>query len=171
MRLLYLDTETTGLKPYDQIVEIAIIDDDGLTVLDTLVQPLNLTSWREAERIHGITPDMTASAPSMAELAPTIRAAVEGAHVVIYNAGYDLMFLGEHRASMGNVSCAMLAFAEYFNEWDEYRQSHRWQRLHVAAEHVGHVWDGAAHRARADAHACRSVWRFLAEQPARAARP
>jgi DNA polymerase-3 subunit epsilon len=166
MRRLYLDTETTGLEPYDQLVEIALIDDDGRTVLDTLVQPLNLTSWREAEQIHGITADMTATAPTMAELMPTLREMLEGAHVVIYHAAFDLQFLRELQPHMGRVSCAMLAFAEYFREWNEETQAHdKRQRLHVAAAYVGHEWDGPMHRARADAQACRSVWLYLEEQP------
>lgn len=39
---IYLDTETTGLDAFfgDEIVEIAIIDEKGKVLLNTLVQPL-----------------------------------------------------------------------------------------------------------------------------------
>ena len=41
MDTVYLDTETTGLYPEHgaRIVEIAILDDDGRPLLDTLVDP------------------------------------------------------------------------------------------------------------------------------------
>ena len=37
----------------------------------------------------------------------------------------------------------------------------RWQKLDVACKRVGHQWTGTAHRALADALACRSVSRWL----------
>ena len=37
---LYLDTETTGLAPpRDDLVEVAIVDDNGQRVLDELCRP------------------------------------------------------------------------------------------------------------------------------------
>lgn len=36
-----------------------------------------------------------------------------------------------------------------------------WRKLEVAARHVGHRWTGEAHRALADAMACRSVWEWM----------
>ena len=40
MQTLFLDTETTGLTPpNDKLVEIAIVDDGGDTILDTLINP------------------------------------------------------------------------------------------------------------------------------------
>jgi hypothetical protein len=37
-------------------------------------------------------------------------------------------------------------------------------KLDIAAKHVRHRWTGSAHRALADAQACRSVWLFLENQ-------
>jgi DNA polymerase III epsilon subunit-like protein len=38
---VYLDTETTGLSPRngDTIVEVAIVDERGVSLIDTLVDP------------------------------------------------------------------------------------------------------------------------------------
>ncbi|MBP1702194.1 MAG: putative exonuclease [Chloroflexi bacterium] len=36
---LFLDTETTGLNELAEIVEISIVDYNGITLLDTLVRP------------------------------------------------------------------------------------------------------------------------------------
>lgn len=162
MRTLYLDTETTGLShDHDELVELALIDDDGATLIDTLLRPERLTSWPEAERIHGISPGMVASAPTLAEITPALVAHCTGARLVVYNASYDLGFLPAITTCIAEYQCAMLAFARWHGEWNAYRGSYRWQRLETAARTVEHCWDGSAHRARADALACRSVWRFL----------
>lgn len=162
-RTLFLDTETTGLSPgSDELVEIALIDEHGTALIDTLVRPVRVTRWDDAARIHGITPAMVRDAMSLEELTPALLHHMTGAELVVYNAGFDLPFLPpDVRAAPARVHCAMLRFAEYYGDWNDYRQSYRWQRLTTAAAHVGHVWSGAAHRAAADATACRSVWRYL----------
>jgi len=167
MDTLYLDTETTGLSPSrgDRIVELAVVDDDGQTVIDTLVNPERAIPW-DATRIHGITDEMVAQAPTMEELWPAIEAATTGYHVVIYNAAFDTRFFPGRLANAGRVSCAMLRFAPVFGQRHSIHGGWKWQPLARAVEHVGYVFQGPAHRALADALACRAVWRWL-EQDAR----
>ena len=44
MQTLFLDTETTGLNPpKDKLVEVAIVNEAGEVLLDTLVNPLTNT--------------------------------------------------------------------------------------------------------------------------------
>ncbi|BCC80200.1 MULTISPECIES: 3'-5' exonuclease [Bacillus] len=54
---LVLDTQTTGLGETDEIVEIAVTDLDGKTLLNTLVKPTVPIS-DDATMIHGITNKM-----------------------------------------------------------------------------------------------------------------
>jgi hypothetical protein len=51
-RPLYLDTETTRLDSKDEIIEIAIIDDDEQVVFESLVSPPPIPS--SATLLHGI---------------------------------------------------------------------------------------------------------------------
>lgn len=45
MSTVYIDTETTGLDSYrDEILEIAIVDDNGKSLVNSLVKPVNQTS-------------------------------------------------------------------------------------------------------------------------------
>lgn len=151
---IYLDTETTGFSPASgaTIVEIAIVDEDGRTLIDTLIDPRQAIPFA-AQNVHGISDEMVRGKPTLEEVLPAVREVVAGQEVVIYNAAFDTAFfpgrLGEARA----VSCAMLRFADALGG--------RWRKLDVAAAHVGHRWSGTAHRALADAHACRSVWLWL----------
>jgi DNA polymerase III subunit epsilon len=162
VRRVYLDTETTGLSPErDELVELALIDDAGGVLLDTLVRPVRLTEWPEAMAIHGITPAMVKDAPTLEQLVPELLAHLTGAHLIIYNAGYDLGFLPAHvQDAPAQLSCAMEAFALHYGE-PGYRGGYRWQKLTRAAEYVSHVWEGDPHRARADALAARAVWEYL----------
>jgi hypothetical protein len=64
-----LDTETTGLDDRDRIVEIAVVDLAGTSLLNTLIKPTG--EWfmsPGAEAVHGITPDELEEAPTFPEV-------------------------------------------------------------------------------------------------------
>lgn len=152
---IYLDTETTGISPGsgDAIVEVAIVNERGETLLNTLVNPLRNIPWY-ATKVHGITDAMVAGAPTLEELMPTIRKVIKKQEVVIYNATFDVPFFPGHLSEAASIHCAMRRFAQYTG-------SRTWRKLDFAAQCAGHVWTGAAHRALADTQACRSVWRWV----------
>lgn len=165
-REVYLDTETTGLSALggDELLELAIVDDAGNILLDSLVRPVHRTAWPEAQAVHGIALADVADAPELDSLLPRLQEVIEGADaLVIYNADFDLTFLPEPIRSLAasKAVCAMQAFALHTGEWNERRQTWRWHKLTVAATAAGHSWEGRAHRALADALAARSVWHWL----------
>lgn len=165
-RTLYLDTETTGLSAAcgDEILEIAIVDDTGAVLLDTLVRPVVRTCWPVAQEIHGITSEAVSCAPPLKELTPSLAGIFADCdQVVIYNAVFDLSFLPREigEAILLKTACAMRAYAVWYGEWSRYHDDYRLHDLASAARRAGHVWDGKAHRARADALAVRSVWQWL----------
>ncbi|QKJ65269.1 3'-5' exonuclease [Deefgea piscis] len=169
MKTFYLDTETTGLNRNgeDEIVEIAIIDQDGEIILHSLLRPTAHTAWPEAEAIHCITPGMVATSPTLEQITPRLNAALSQCDgLVIYNLDYDWSFLPQLVCQSlfdRNVRlfCAMHRFAAYNGVWDEKRGDYKWQKLTVAAERFGHVWEGQAHRALADCYATKTVWECL----------
>jgi DNA polymerase III epsilon subunit-like protein len=155
---LYLDTETTGLSPDRgaRLVEIAIVDGKGRTVFDSLINP-GTRIPPEAANIHGISDAMVRSKPRFEEILPQLLKLVSGREVVIYNAAFDIQFFPNKLSNAQRIHCAMKSFSQAVGQ-------RRWVRLSDAAERVGHVWEGAAHRALADAQACRSVWEWLERQ-------
>lgn len=161
---VYLDTETTGLSPEkgDRVVDIAMVDDLGNTVIDTLVDPERPIP-AEASGIHHISDEMVAGMPTMEALWPSIEEMTDGKRVVIYNAGFDTRFFPNRLGNAASVECAMLRFAEAYGEPSQYGNGYRWQRLTLATDHIGYNWVGKAHRALADALACRAVWAWLEE--------
>lgn len=172
-RPLFLDTETTGLDEQAEIVQIAVLDHNGEALLDCLVQPTKPIP-PEATAVHGITDADVADALPFGLLVPVLGHLLRERTVVIYNAEYDLRLLQQSAGPQGwgawmrgtlrdcRPVCAMLLYAEFYGEPGRAGQF-RWQKLDKAAEQCGIGWDGAAHRARADADMCRRIVRHMAQ--------
>jgi DNA polymerase-3 subunit epsilon len=159
-----LDSETTGLGIWSEVVQLAIIDPRGDVLLDTLVKPTREIE-EGARRIHGITDAMVADAPGFAGVYPRLCDAVRGKTIVVYNASFDrAMLLQSMHLSMGvdrpNIDgaddwqCAMLQYAAYCGEWSSYHQSYRFQRL-----------PGGDHSALGDARATLRLLKRMAGVP------
>ena len=112
-KCVYLDIEATGLESEDEVVAIGIVDAAGAVRLDTLVRPQHVTTWRRTQRIHGISPADVATAPTWPELAPAIRAAVRGCHVVAYGADFDGRFVGDLLEPGAEIHCCRQAWARH----------------------------------------------------------
>lgn len=155
---IFLDTETTGFnrEGMDEIVEIAIIDEAGEILLNTLVKPRFNKEWAEAERVHGISPSDVATAPALSELLPKIEQLCDGKTVVCYNAPFDAGFFPHN--FFPSIKCAMRAFAEVNPNGNS------WVSLNSAAHSTGYVPTGRSHRALEDALACKHVWLVGIEQ-------
>ena len=166
---LVLDTETTGLKDWDEICQIGIIDCAGTVRLDQLVQPQRKIA-KEATKIHGISDEMVAEAPSWKQVRERVINIISGQHIIVYNAIYDrrMMHQSDRAQSLSEIeykhlakfSCAMIPFAEIYGEWNDYRGNYRWQTLTTALGYYGLTKPLDAHTALTD---CRSTLAVLGE--------
>ncbi len=139
-----LDTETTGLRD-GEICQIAVIDAEGKTLIDTLVKPLHGIPF-DASRIHGIYDNDVKDAPTWRDVAPLVQAAITRRDVVVYNAVYDRKFMHKSAEACGmekidwkTISpffCAMEAFAEFYGDWNNYHSSYTWKSLSTAAQYL-----------------------------------
>lgn len=161
MSLAILDTETTGFDPErDEILEIAILDENGDVLLDSLVRPERHTSWPEAQRVHNISPEDVEQAPTLKDLRQQIHNSVADRVVVIYNAGFDAEFLKGYLDGASEIVCCMEAYSDHRES--AYGEPRRWHKLVQAAYEADHDWgQDAAHRAIHDASATLSVWHWL----------
>lgn len=130
-----LDTETTGL--YDaQIVEIAIIDRTGQTLLDTFIKP-TIPIPAEVTAIHGITDAMVADAPSLPEIYTRIVEALKDKRVLIYNSAFDIKILNYccqlHSLPSLRLTkrsdCLMEWAAHWRGDWSSYYKGYRYLPL------------------------------------------
>lgn len=153
-----LDTETTGLSPHDEIVQIAVLAPDGEVLMDTLIRPTRSIPV-EATFIHGITDADVEDAPVFPEIFDKFRQIIAGKSVIIYNAVFDMRLirqtLARYDMSMSGieddqVECAMLQYSAWCGElWPN--GGYKWQKLR-----------GGDHTALGDCRATLAVIRKMA---------
>ncbi|MBM3494686.1 MAG: 3'-5' exonuclease [Armatimonadetes bacterium] len=153
-----LDTETTGIDYRAEIVQIGIVSAKGEILADSFVRP-TIPIPSDALAIHGITDAMVADAPTIGEIGDTIRAAIKGRPVIVYNAEYDMRLLdqssrargvaGDWRSAAPRWICAMLAYAEHRGVPGRRYGEFRWHKLGDAARHE-RIEVTAAHAAVGD---------------------
>jgi len=152
---LILDTETTGLDDQAEIVEIAIIDVAGNTILNSLIKPTKPIP-DEAVAIHGISNEEVADADTWDEIDDSVSSVLAQAPAIaIYNAEYDQRLIYQSRVAAGlaepgiygyywwdedvadpedmlineKISCVMRIYAAWYGEWSSYHKSYKWQAL------------------------------------------
>jgi DNA polymerase III subunit epsilon len=154
---LLLDTETTGLHFWDRIVEVAVIDEAGEILLNTLINPEKHIP-AEVIAIHGITDDMVRGQPTFHEILPDLEAIFTDKPIVVYNVGFDKPFLARAGLKVENYNfqCAMLMYAKFFGSWSDYYKNWKRQSLQAACSYCNIQWKNM-HRAAADCEATRQV--------------
>ena len=168
-----IDFETTGVdRNQDRVVEMAIVLFDNGIVTGThqwLVNP-GMPIPEEARAIHGIGNDEVKDAPSFAEIARDVMAALAGRMPIAYNADFDRGFLHAEmtRAGFGPRSDGPPALRPttvwvdplvWVREIQKYEKG---KKLTEVAERMGIVLE-SAHRAAADAEATGRVLLALAK--------
>jgi DNA polymerase III subunit epsilon len=143
-RPVFLDTETTGTGPAAEIIEIAIVDHEGLLLFDSLVKPKGAIE-PGAFQVHGIPPEMLEGKPTWKDVWPKVEAVLAGKQVGIYNSEFDVRMMRQShqkywmdwRFPEHNFFCIMKLYAHFFGEWDSRRGSYRWQSLDQAGRQCG----------------------------------
>jgi DNA polymerase III epsilon subunit-like protein len=172
--IYFVDTETTGLSPDKgaRIVELAVVDEFGQVILDTLVQP-GVPIPSEATAVHGITDADVSGKPRMEDIWPKLGPLLRGKRVVAYNMAFDQKFF-PGKLSESIPCCAMHRFSRFRQDQakkqlaaksdgnvKDIKVAYPRHNLAAATQIIGYVWSGDAHRALADTLACRAVWEYL----------
>jgi DNA polymerase III subunit epsilon len=98
LREIVLDTETTGLDPFDghRVIEIGCVELVNC-IPSGRVWHCHLNPEREvpyqAFEVHGLSTEFLRDKPRFAELADDMLAFIEGAVLVMHNAAFDFGFL------------------------------------------------------------------------------
>jgi DNA polymerase III subunit epsilon len=127
---IILDTETTGIKE-PEICQIAIIDHNANTLLNTLVKP-NKPIESKAQAVHYITNDDVKDSPTFRQIYPDILNLLTCSEVVIYNKDFDIMVLNNcspHPIITREVTDPMPYYAMFKGEWNPYRGEYKYQKL------------------------------------------
>lgn len=168
-RPVYLDTETTGIGPTAEIIEIGIVDQDGASLVDTLVKPLGRIE-PAAMRVHGITQERVQNAPPWTDVLPQVEAALNGRSIGVYNSEFDLRMLKQSyqrnwikwTLAEANFFCIMKLYARFIGEWDRRRGGYRYHSLDAAGRQA-RIPLPNSHRAVDDARLARALLIYLSE--------
>jgi DNA polymerase-3 subunit epsilon len=168
---VYLDTETTGTGPTDEVIEIGIVDADGKTLFESLVKPVGKVGLA-AFSVHGISEEMLVNAPRWMIVWPKVEAVLAGRTVGIYNADFDLRMFQQTHARYklrwiipqgASFFCVMKLYAQYYGERNLKTGGYRWQSLENAGRQC-QLPEPNAHRSVADSLLTRALLHYIAGQ-------
>ncbi len=133
---LLIDTETTGLKNDDEIIQLGIIDSHGNVLLETFVKPTKPIS-PDAYAVHGIAVQHLTNAPPFSELYSTIGELICKQALIAYNADFDQRILQQTckkyrlpRLEGINWICAMEKYACF---WGEHHGNNKFKKQSLIA--------------------------------------
>lgn len=157
-----LDTETTGLRDAE-VIEVALIDMQGNTRLNTLVEPKTARMNPYAQRVHGLSLAALRGQPRWPEVLPELERIAKNGTILAWNAPFDARMLEQTSTLWGLPHpkflfvCAMRLYAR--------SQGKRAFGLHkaVAAEGLETLFEThASHRALGDVMFVLEVLKTLA---------
>ena len=160
--IICFDTETTGVGPNAEILQLSIMDGMGDVLFDEYIRPRHTSCWPDAERVHHISPAMVADKESMDFHKECVAEILENAKAYVgYNILFDIRMLKYAGFSMApfhrehvQVIDVMRNFAPIYGEWNSAKNSYSWQKLEVCAKYYQYDWGKEkAHGALADTRA------------------
>ena len=169
-RFAVIDLETTGLnynfnrQPGDEIISVAIIDQDGNVLLDTYCDTVRIKSWDEAESIHGISPQDVKGYPTFVEILPkVVDILLSYDYVIAYNIKFEKLFIQNyayhHARDYLYKYCKVKWGEDPMEMFMRYMNSEKFLKLEAAAEHFGYTYN--AHNALEDTKAILYVYKAL----------
>lgn len=163
-----IDTETTGLRTDDEIIEIAVINMRGEVLLNTLIKPTKSIP-AEVTAINNITNEMVTGAPSWAEVYPQVMEIIAERSWMAWNSRFDARLITQtclitgiyngyspaqvieaYKAVHDSQIDAKRTYSQWYGELDAKRLNFTRQSLSAAVAQQNVQVNGAAHRALAD---------------------
>lgn len=162
-----LDTETTGIEDTDQIIEIAIVDYSGKTIMNTRLNPSTYID-PDAQAVHGISIDDLHGLHQYPDIEAELRDALKGKTIIIYNSDFDIRMLRQTALAFSrsvkwledlNTYCAMRQASKKYGATNR----HGTISLSNAVIRSKCGWHGEAHSALGDALTTLELWKKMHE--------
>jgi len=174
-RYVFLDTETTGLNPHKgghRIIDLACIEyRDGKQtghVFNTQINPEGKKSTKGAFKVHKISGEELVGKPTFKEVSEDFINFIKGAHLVIYNASFDIQFINSelnrinYPSSINDIcseiTCAMELTKLKFNSEKNISQDNACKRYGIDISHR------ITHGALIDASLCAELFFKLIDE-------
>ena len=163
---IYVDVETTGIDWDDEVIEIAVLDEDGQVLLDSLIRPTSRTSIsKEAKKTHKISKRMLKKEPTWETIYPLLKELLEGKVIRTYNADFDKRLLEQTCKAWdlpiftNQFVCIMKAYSIHAGHLKDRSRDYKWWKLNDITFWVypdGRV-KGRRHRALTDCREAHAV--------------
>ncbi len=160
--IICFDTETTGIGPKAEILQLSIMDGTEKVLFDEYFCPRRACRWPEAERVHHITPEMVSGLKTIDFHSKRIMDILNSARIYVgYNINFDIRMLENegfpatpfHREGV-QLFDVMRIFAPIYGQKCRNRNTHRMQKLETCAKYYQYDWgEEKAHGALADTRA------------------
>ena len=136
-----VDFETTGInKYYDEVVQVAIINQNEEILINELCKPKHHFTWVNAQKIHGISPAMVKDKPSFESYIEMIKNIFDSCDfIVCYNVAFEQGILKNYGINIDKYKFRdpMKEFAPIYGEVG-YRGGYKWQSLSTCAKYFGY---------------------------------
>ena len=161
-KYVVLDFETTGINMYhdDEVVQVAIINQDDEVLINELCKPKRHFSWSNAQRVHGISPSDVKDKLSFEDYINVVKDIFDNCEfIVCYNTAFEQGILKNYGVDVEKYKFRdpMKEFAPIYGEMGN-RGRYKWKSLTVCAEYYGYEF--TAHDALEDVKATR-FWKSL----------
>lgn len=168
-RFAVIDFETTGLnynfrrQPMDEIISVAIIDQDEKVLLNTYCDTVKIKSWYEAQCVNGISPRDVKGYPTFVDIMPKVIEILSSYdYVISYNVPFERFFL-EGYAKLYTPTDFLIQKIKWgpdpMEMFMNYMGKKKFFKLETAAEYFGCRYN--AHNALEDAKAALYVYKAL----------
>ena len=169
--VLILDTETTGLGPEAEIIEIAVIDSTGAVLMDAVSLPQDDIP-KAVSDIHGLTYRRLKrlGAQPWPTIHEEVQTVLKGASLVLgWNVSFDRRML-QQTAKRHGLGMTKVSWRDLLGDYRTMRPKGR-HRLGDAARREHVAGNGNAHRALSDCQTVLAVMRaVVGRQPNRLSR-
>ena len=131
------------MGPADEIVQIAILDGNGISVVNQLIKP-TIPIPPVASRVHGIADSDVQDAPSFKDIYIRLSTLLAGQVVIAYNMEFDWRMLQQTASRyrlpamrFGKRDCAMKQYARFKGARHSSGRNYVWHKLGVAVAQEG----------------------------------
>ena len=163
-KVFVLDTETTGLQDYDEVLSLSVVNLNDDVLFDELIKPTHRRTWVRAQKIHGITPEDVVDKTPLVDYEKELEPIFAKDNLIVgYNIMYDARLLEQSGAKFHcDFFDVMETFSAVYGELNEWKQTRRRCKLSFCANHYEYG-EFKAHGSLADTKATAHCFKHLLE--------
>ncbi len=136
-KYVILDTETTGLKENDKVIELGIINLDGEILIDTRIKT-DKDIDPGAYCVHGISKEDLESSPEFEKVINSVEEILKENTALIFNSAFYIRML-KQTGYTGDIKsiCLMYLYMDYTNSetWISLSNAMKWEGVDMIQDH------------------------------------